>query len=748
MFTVSRPLLALCLIAASGASIAAPPTVTLQVQVSDTSGGTLSYKWKATEGTIQNLNAATTTWKLPTGPGLHFAYVLVDNGLGGVIERRIAVSTDTIGTKLTIPAPVTLAAPAQAAQTGDFYRLFVEGPYGNGEPGVKMFIQDTGTGTRYPASGSLTSSARGDVTFANVLSGLHGGLTYGTDFSVNCSIDNGKTFFGCTGFLTTGPQLNDPNSPTVPAATSYYAGAALADVGYYGTLKLADGNACGTQNEFFNVHEAATATLLNASNTAIGTFPVSVNGEFNVPLKKPAVRLRLQCAAAPPIELVLSASCAGGYCGDSVVTGVTQPTIQGITATLNGAVLNNVLQPFDGKTPEAIFQPPPPGLPSDILPRTDAYLAEKGLDTIKSSCQYYKAVGAVSGCTAAGVMQSPISFEDWKRTVKIDNYLVPGTPQYSAAYINQADLNLMRVHQSVSYSSSQTAAYVCNHLGPKFQLVTPQADIDAAIANGVNGKNLVACVAMDYGVSPGVNGDQPFTRFLIFGPSGKLLPSVNLDGRGEKFVPGTCVACHGGSHYAGKYPEDGSGPANVGAHFLPYDTGNFEFSTASNLTEAQQEVSIYHLNQNVLNAGPTLAEQELIAGWYAGGTTLDKNYLPASWQTAANLDSTGVTASFYKDVLARSCRSCHVALREEYNFDHYANADPNGANDLLPSPEHDIKVNVCGGSADMIRNYMMANSLVTFNKLWLTYQNTAGVPDQISIMQSFYANSCGPLGSQ
>jgi len=34
-----------------------------------------------------------------------------------------------------------------------------------------------------------------------------------------------------------------------------------------GTLRLQDGNLCGTQNEFFGVHSAATATLLDAFNS-------------------------------------------------------------------------------------------------------------------------------------------------------------------------------------------------------------------------------------------------------------------------------------------------------------------------------------------------------------------------------------------------------------------------------------------------------------------------------------------------
>jgi hypothetical protein len=741
---LSRRLLGISLIVATGASYAAPPTVTVSVQTSDSSGGTLSYKWKVTDGTINRVNAASTTWTMPAGPGLHFAYVLVDNGLGGVTERRIAVSTDTIGIKATIPAAKTLLAPPQAALTGDFYRVFTVDPFGFGEPGVRAFIQDTGTGTLYPATGSVTSSARGDIPFARVATGSG----FGTGFTVNCSIDAGKTFTDCTGFLNTGPQLADPVTGA-PAATSWYIGSALtSQVSYFGTLQLADGSACGIQNEFFGVHESGTATLLNASGTAIGTYTVSENGSFNIPFKKAATKVRLNCAGASPIVVTLNRS--GGYIGASVVAGVTAPTVQGMTAKLNNVVLNNVVQTFG--TPEAIFLPPPSGLPSDILSRSDAYLAEKGLDTIKGACQYYKAVGAVTGCTTAGALQGAISFEDWKRTVQIDNHAVPGTTQYSAAFINQVDLNLMRVHQSISYGTNQTAAYVCNHLGPKFQFVTPQSDIDTAINNGVNGKNLVACVAMDYGITSGVNGDQPFTRFLIFGPSGKLLPSINLDGRREKYVPGTCVACHGGGNYAGKFPEDGSGPANVGAHFLPYDAGNFEFSSATSLTDAAQEDAIHHLNLNVLSAGPTPAEQDLITGWYLNGLPLNQVYMPPTWAAASNLDGTGVTADFYVHFLARSCRSCHVALREEYNFDHYANATT--ANNLLASPSSDIRWNICGGSTDLYRNYMMPNSLVTFNRLWLTYQNTAGAVDQIGAVQDFYGQlegspvACGPLGSQ
>src|SRR5258705_8033645 len=74
-----------------------------------------------------------------------------------------------------------------------------------------------------------------------------------------------------------------------------------------------------------------------------------------------------------------------------------------------------------------------------------------------------------------------------------------------------------------------------------------------------SGRHVGWCAPPSLEVSPGVNNNQPFIRFLIFGPSGQLLPSINLDGRREKFVPGTCVVCHGGDHCAGKFPDDGTG---------------------------------------------------------------------------------------------------------------------------------------------------------------------------------------------
>jgi hypothetical protein len=499
---------------------------------------------------------------------------------------------------------------------------------------------------------------------------------------------------------------------------------------------LQDGSPCGTSNEFFGVHSNATAALFDTSNHLLAG-PVRVNefGEFTLPNSATAASVVFRCEAAKPVRVSVPAADQSGNAdlGLRTFAGVTPPAVTGMTATLQGQLL---------VPPIAIFLPPPTGFPSDIMPRSDGFLAVKGLDTRMGACQYYKAVGAVRGCGPSGNLVGGISFQDWRHAVKIGAFATGGTPTYTATYINKVDLNLARVQESITYGPNSTAGVVCNHLGPPAgtpdQLVNPsQADVDTAVDNAVNNKNLVACVAMDYTVSPGVNNNQPFIRFLIFGPGGNLLPSINLDGRREKFVPGTCVVCHGGDHYAGKFPEDGSGFANVGGHFLPYDAGNFEFSSKAGLTEADQELALYNLNQNALNAGPTQAERDLIAGWYANGTTLDKDYIPPSWLATGD----GNALNFYGIVVARSCRTCHVALREEYNFDHYSNIAPAYSQTaVFGDVGYDLGINMCGGSAQFARDHMMPNSLITFNRFWLS---SGTALDQPQILLDFYGPDTG-----
>jgi hypothetical protein len=696
----------------SGPSAANGPTVQVSVVASDPHGLTLQYRWKSTDGTITNANAATTTWVLPPGPGIHFAYVLVSNNHGGYTERRIAVNTDTIGTPPVIPPAQTLQAPAQTVPSGDFFRSYIQSVVPNSQftygytNGIPVFVKDS-SGNRYPPSSNVKTDFRGQFVVPGV-------PPAGAD-TVNCSFNGGSTFINCT------PPFNSPSFSMPAEATTDYAGSTNASTNQPTNVfvQLADGNPCGTVNEFFGIRITGTGKLLNSSGTTLNTQSASELGMFSFPYNANARSVQVSCESAPPISISFTPSTSGVFLSPAVVSGSAEPVVSNMTATFNG-------------TSVGTFLPPPSGLPSDLVTPTEVFLGEKGVDSRLSACLYYKAVGAVQTCNSAGVPTGAISFDDWMRTVKIGKYATTGATEYVANYVNKADLNLTRNHHSISYGASETAAYVCNYLGPTFALVNTQTDVDTAVGNAVAGKNLVACVAMDWTVTVGVNNNQPFIRFLIFGPSGQLLPSVNLDGRREKFVPGTCVVCHGGDHYAGKFPEDGTGPANVGGHFLPYDEGNFLFSSKTGLRQVDQESAIFHLNENVLNSGPTAAATALINGWYATSQVQNQNYLPPSWQGRPANEIT-----FYQKVYARSCRGCHVDLSSKYDFDNRNIV----FTDLLSTPVCD------SGISTNWRTHSMPNSLVTFNRFWLSHtQPTNGVPDQVAIWNSFPGVS-GPPGS-
>jgi hypothetical protein len=719
-------------------------TLQVSVAVTDSSGGRLRYRWRSTDGTIANVNAPSTTWMLPPGPGLHYAYVLVSNGLGGYTERRVGVSTDDMpGTHESMgdsDASSALAPPPGEAQVGDYFRGFInlgvvtEINHNVYAPGLQVYLQDPNSSARYPATGSVVTDIRGEYLIAGVPLGSSSGPVQGPGFNVNCSADGGATFQSCdhVGMLNT----------ATPDYFDAYAGFLS---GSTGTFVLQDGSPCGVQDEFFGVHSTATATLLDANNARLAR-PVPVNefGDFSPQNLPTAASISLRCEGAHPIPANSTTDKIVNKfdAGLTMLTGVSAPMIIGMSATLHGKSVGTFLPPPTSSDAAHPFA-------SDILTRSDGYLAVKGIDSRVGACQYYKAVGAAQGCDRSGQFTGVVlTYDAWQRAEHIGPYAKRGTPQYTAAFINRADLNLARVHTSISYGPNDTAAVVCNHLGPPAktpdELLNPQqSDVDAAVLNAVDGKNLVACVAMDYQAYPGVNNGQPFVRFLIFGPSGALLPSVNLDGRSEKFVPGTCVVCHGGDHYQGKFPEDGSGYANIGGHFLPYDTGNFEFAQVRGLEEPDQEESIYHLNQNVLQTGPTVAEMELIAGWYKNSHVLDKDYLPDSWKTPLDPSATpgSTTLQTYKDfythVVARACRTCHAALIEGYNFDHESNIDPIlGTSPLFDkaNANHDMQRSICGGHSNFERDWMMPNSLVTFNRLWAS---AGTADDQVAYMNNY-----------
>jgi hypothetical protein len=116
-----------------------------------------------------------------------------------------------------------------------------------------------------------------------------------------------------------------------------------------------------------------------------------------------------------------------------------------MTATLKGEAVGTFLPTFLGQPSDANSV--------GAAPLRDTFLSRKGVDTRRSACQYYLAVGAVAGCDLNGNLIGAMNFEDWKRATHMEPYTRGGKREVKATFINRMDLNLAREHHSISYGA-------------------------------------------------------------------------------------------------------------------------------------------------------------------------------------------------------------------------------------------------------------------------------------------------------
>ena len=664
----------------------------LSVEASDADGDTLQYQWRVTGGSIDNRNASTTTWTMPPGLGIHFAYVTISDGKGGWIEQQYAVNADKLESVTPPRTPIVRSAPAVVDVVGATARLrffsadatrFQPAAAGAAQartvylPDVQVQLFDVGSGALV-FGGSTDLSGELDLPK----------LVAGTSYNVRCTAQNGTPLQDCGSFIA-------GNDAAVRGIVPVLTGAQ--NLRLFGHVALAAGDVCGRESAFFGIRTAATVQLRLAGGAAIGV-PVHVNrfGDYQVSAAVPvraALKLDVQCEGYSASLDVPASSDPAGYVSSvpvelSHAIGNARPQLVRMVA--NGA---------DGNVRGRMIEPGR-GTGSNVHPGADHYLTFKGVDTRLSACLYYRALGAVQDCDDQGNPTAPISFSDWKTKNGFGT-----AADVSADFINQRDLNLVRRMVATRSAAGGIAFFVCNAPGPDG---LSQTEVDRVMTDALDDKNKVACVAMEYTPVSGANGGQPFTKFFTFGPDEALLLSINLDGRGEKYMPGSCVACHGGTTYNGRFPEQQTASPFLGSRFLPFDTGNYLFASAASKSEAAQSEAFYQLNQLVLatEISPTSATSSLIAGWYASGHVLDKNYVPLVWQTADAQPATAGAARFYKEVIGISCRTCHVSLGSRVDWDAIV---------LTPAR---AGTQFCGGTADVAVNASMPNALISRDRLF------------------------------
>ncbi|MEP7154137.1 MAG: hypothetical protein ABI905_00065 [Betaproteobacteria bacterium] len=228
-------------------------------------------------------------------------------------------------------------------------------------------------------------------------------------------------------------------------------------------------------------------------------------------------------------------------------------------------------------------------------------------------------------------------------------------------------------------------------------------NLDAAVVRDTQW--MVGINAIEF--SPGPNGGAAFPKFYNFNAvTGVRATFVDLDGRGDKAMPGPCISCHGGRGDALTPPDATGKPrfnlvqngvsqarGDVQAHMHPFELDAFDFSASAGFTRADQEAAIKTINKWILCSYPIATASsapedacrrpagpaewqgtaaDLIKTAYGGdgmpNATWDDTYVPTSWVTAGQ-------TSLYKDVVAPSCRTCHLmrgtALQSDLDFNSY-----------------------------------------------------------------------------
>jgi len=673
----------------------------LSVEATDADGDTLQYQWRVTGGSIDNRNASSTVWTMPASRGIHFAYVTISDGRGGYVEQQYAVNADRLDLLPPSQAPIVRAAPAVTDVEGATARLrFLSTvdtrfqPASAGAPEARtVFLPDVQVQLFDQSTGSLvfggTTDLSGDLDLPK--------LVAGTTYNVRCAAQNGTPLQDCGSFVADDEAAIRSLAPLLTGAQN---------LRLFGHVALAGGEVCGHESAFFGIRSAATVQLRLADGTTVGA-PVHVNrfGDYQISVAVPvhaALKRDVQCEGyAASLDVPVSPDPAGYVASVPVelshVIANNRPQLVRMVANgSDGNIRGQMVVPGDGTG-------------SNVHPGADHYLTFKGVDTRLSACLYYRALGAVEDCDAQGNPSGAISFSDWKTK----NGFGLGA-DVTANFINQRDLNLLRRMVATRSASGGIAFYVCNAPGPDGK---SQTEIDRVIEEGMDDKNKVACVAMEYTPVTGANGGQPLTKFFNVEPDETPLLSINLDGRGEKFMPGSCVACHGGSTYNGRFPEQATASPFLGARFLPFDTGNYLFSSKSSLSEASQSEAFFQLNQLVLATEIDLnsATSRLINGWYANGHVLDKTYVPPAWQLADAQPATAGAARFYQEVIAISCRTCHVSLGTRFDWD-----------DIVLTPAR-AQTQFCGGTPNVAVNAAMPNALISRDRLFERIESDASL---------------------
>jgi len=255
-------------------------------------------------------------------------------------------------------------------------------------------------------------------------------------------------------------------------------------------------------------------------------------------------------------------------------------------------------------------------LPDPILEGTSVNLQvtlpPDGDQFLKAGNGSGSAAGALAYYDAVDPLSRRDTFFKWKEINGI-SFVDPAigsdvqyeVPDAQVMFFNGKDHNLARV-VSMKRSGGNIAFYA-DH----FDNLEDAASIDSA--NFTN--RLKETVAIEFtfpATTPAKKRDNVrYLKFFAFDANGNRVDKINLDGRGDRFLPEACVVCHAGDAKTfldnpptGKpnppvYPKQG----NVNARFNPFDVEAFKFLESSPVfNQTIQETQFRLMNEAIVEA--------------------------------------------------------------------------------------------------------------------------------------------------
>lgn len=300
---------------------------------------------------------------------------------------------------------------------------------------------------------------------------------------------------------------------------------------------------------------------------------------------------------------------------------------------------------------------------------------------------------------------------------------------YHTAYVNNYDLNFGRDMFVRTDEFGNVYSYVSNY---------------PSLENTLSRRNDFAVVVMEFSPAPTGNcGDNTFTendggekivKFYSYVPdknTGEYVraPTMNFDGRGERAVPGVCVACHfGGSNTddfnVADYHTVDASAADLNSSFMPWDLDAYLFtvdadsgqvdpvyaanSISDDVTQtfsresqeanfrAQNQATLHTFTYDIHKLKRYETAIKLMHGLYGNGAAVDGlnfgtedeplteeqlialqaqvSTLPANVFDGETYNQPGWDGQeeLYHRVFARNCRLCHAQMENQsIDFDSY-----------------------------------------------------------------------------